>query len=237
MKHFNCITLPGFIALTVLISGCATTNVTNREEYTGEKLARPDRIIVYDFAATPGDLPDWSEAASRYALNGAPQSAEEIEMGRKLGSEVASELVAKIREMGLPAMRAADGATAQVGDIVIMGYFESIDEGSAVKRVALGFGSGAADLKTLVEGYLMTDRGLRRLGSGEVDSGGGKTPGAVVPLAVAVATANPIGLAVMGGAKVAGEVTGRSTIEGSAKRTAEKIAEVLQSKFEEQGWI
>ncbi|MGR9099213.1 MAG: DUF4410 domain-containing protein [Gammaproteobacteria bacterium] len=237
MKHFNIITLLGFIALSLLTAGCATTSVTNREEYTGEKLARPDRIIVHDFAATPADLPDWSEAASRYAYNSAPQSAEEIEVGRKLGSEVASELVAKIREMGLPAMRAADGAMAQDGDIVIMGYFESIDEGSAVKRVALGFGSGAADLKTMVEGYLMTDRGLRRLGSGEVNSGGGKTPGAVIPLAITIATANPIGLAVMGGAKVAGEVSGSSTIEGSAKRTAEKIAEVLEEKFKEQGWI
>ena len=60
-----------------------------------------------------------------------------------------------------------------------MDSFESVDSGSAIKRVVLGFGSGASDLKTAVEGSLMTERGLRRLGSGEVDSGGGKTPGAV----------------------------------------------------------
>jgi hypothetical protein len=118
-----------------------------------------------------------------------------------------------------------------------MGYFESIDTGSAVKRVALGFGSGAADLKTAVEGYLMTERGLRRLGAGEVHAGGGKTPGAAVPLAVAVASGNPIGLLVTGAAKVGGEVTGKSTIEGSAKRTAKEIADHLRVAFEKQGWI
>ena len=121
---------------------------------------------------------------------------------------------------------------------MIRGYFGSIDEGSAAKRMIVGFGSGAADLKTFVEGYLMTEQGLRRLGSGEIDSGAkGGSPGLLVPLAVTIATANPIGLAVGGAVKVAGEATGSDTIKGSAKRTADLIAKELRPKFEEQGWI
>jgi hypothetical protein len=58
-----------------------------------------------------------------------------------------------------------------------------------------------------------------------------------VPLAVTVATSNPLGLIVMGTTKVVGEVTGKSGISGSAKRTAEKIAEELQEAFQKQGWI
>jgi hypothetical protein len=146
-------------------------------------------------------------------------------------------LVAEIQNMGLPAVRAAGEPPPQAGDLVIMGYFVSVQEGSAAKRVLIGFGSGAADLKTVVEGYLMTAQGLRRLGSGELDSGGGKTPGAAVPLAVAVATANPIGLIVSGAAKVYGEESGSATIEGAAKRTAEEIADKLRVAFEKQGWI
>jgi hypothetical protein len=227
---------PFFLTL-IALAGCASTTVTKRQTYQGEKLARPGRIIVHDFAATPADIPAWSAAAGRYAQASAPQKAEEIETGRKLGAQVAQELVAEIREMGLPAVRAAGQPAPQVGDIVIIGYFESIDEGSAAKRVALGFGSGAAEMKTQVEGYLMTDRGLRKLGSGEVDAGGGKTPGVAVPLAVTVATANPIGLIVGGALKVGGEMTGKSTIEGTAKRTAEKIADELRVAFQKQGWI
>ena len=75
------------------------------------------------------------------------------------------ELVAEIRDMGLPAVLAAGQPAPHVGDIVIIGYFESIDEGSAAKRIAIGFGSGGAELRTQVEGYLMTDQGLRKLGS------------------------------------------------------------------------
>jgi Domain of unknown function (DUF4410) len=161
----------------------------------------------------------------------------QIKAGRKLGAEVAKDLIAEIQNMGLPAVRAAGQPSPRVGDIVIMGYFVSIQEGSAGERVLIGFGSGAADLKTAVEGYLMTAQGLRWLGSGEIESGGGKTPGVAVPLAIAAATANPIGLIVGGAAKVYGEKSGSATIEGAAKRTAAEIADKLRVAFEKQGWI
>ncbi len=234
MKSFSRVALCLFALVT--LAACASTKVTGSRSYQGERLARPDRIIVHDFAATPADLPTWAAAAGRHAAPSTPQTAESIETGRKLGAQVAKNLVEEIREMGLPAVRAA-GQAPDVGDIVIIGYFESIDEGSALKRVAIGFGSGGTELVTQVEGYLMTDQGMRELGSREIDSGGGKTPGVMVPLAVTIATANPIGLIVGGAVKVSGEVTGRDTIEGSAKRTAKKIGDELRAAFQKQGWI
>ena len=235
MKSF--IRIASSLLVLVVVAGCASTKVTERERYQGGKLARPGRIIVHDFAATPADIPAWSAAASRYAQPSAPQTPEAVETGRRLGSQVAEELVTQIREMGLPAVRAVGQPAPQVNDIVIIGYFASIEAGSAAKRVMIGFGSGAAEMETRVEGYLMTNRGLRKLGSGTVESGGGKTPGVAVPIAVTVATANPIGLIVSGAAKVGGEMTGKSTIEGTAKRTAKKIADELRVAFQKQGWI
>jgi hypothetical protein len=225
------------VSILLAVAGCSSIRVTERQPYEGERVARPDRIIVLDFAATAADLPAWSEAAQRHAEPDAPRSAHEVETGRKLGAQVAEELVKEIQDMGLPAVRAAGQPAPRVGDLVIVGYFTSIDEGSAAKRVALGFGSGAAELTTGVEGYLMTNQGLRKVGSGTLASGAEKTPGVVVPLAVTVATANPIGLVVGGAVKAGGEVSGRSTIEGVATRTAEKIAETLRTAFQKQGWI
>jgi hypothetical protein len=122
--------------------------------------------------------------------------------------------------------------------IVFMGYFVSIDKGSGVKRVVLGFGSGSAELGTEVEGYLMTKQGLRRLGEGEVEATTGKAPGsATVPLAVAVVSGNPVGLVVSGAAKAEGELTGRTTIEGDAKRTAKEVGDQLKIAFQRQGWV
>jgi hypothetical protein len=220
------------------VIGCTSTRVADREKYEGRRLPRPDRILVYDFAATKADLPAWSEPRDRVAAPSQARTSEEIEIGRKLGAQVATNLVADIREMGLPAERATARAEPKLGDYALVGYFESIDQGSALKRVVIGFGSGTAELSTRVEGYRMTDSGMRKLGSAEIDSGGaGKTPGIVVPIIVTVATANPIGLAVGGAVKAGGELTGRSTIEGNAKRTADAIADELRKAFEKQGWV
>ncbi|MEO8326245.1 MAG: hypothetical protein ABI618_10365 [Nitrospirota bacterium] len=88
-----------------------------------------------------------------------------------------------------------------------------------------------------MEGYQTTPEGPRLLGTAKFDSAGGKTPGLIVPIAVLAATANQIGLVVMGTKKVAGEMTGRNKIEGAAKRTAEALGEQLQLKFQDQLWI
>ena len=70
-----------------------------------------------------------------------------------------------------------------------------------------------------------------------MESEGGKGPGVAAPLAVAIASGNPIGLAVSSAAKIEGQLSGRATIEGSAKRTAKKIADQLRVAFQRQGWI
>lgn len=236
MKSFTRIALC-MLALMMAV-GCASTKVTGRDSKIGnEKLPKPDRIYVYPFAATHADIPSWTKSADRLVQPEKPPTPEELEVGRQLGELVAKELVTRIEEMGLVAMEGNQESLPQPNDIMLAGYFGTIDKGSTAKRLALGFGSGAAELTTAVEGYQMTDTGPRLLGSAQLDSGGGKTPGLFVPLAVLVATANPIGLVVMGTAKVAGEVTGRNKIEGSAKRTAETIADQLEIRFKEQGWI
>ena len=219
-----------------VVAGCASTEVTERERYQGAKLARPDRVIVHDFTADPAAVPAESAFAAEPAGAATP-TPQQAELAGKLGAQIAQELVAELRAMGLPAVHAVGEPAPQVDDIVLRGYLVSVDEGSARERVLVGFGRGAAELTTAVEGYQMTAEGLRPLGRGEVRSGGGDMPGMVAPLAVVAATANPIGLVVGGAVKLTGEATGSDTIEGAAKRTADEIAAQLQQTAEAQGWI
>lgn len=217
--------------------GCASTKVTNREELVAGKLARPHHIWIYDFVATPGDVPAESSLAGHYSEHRTPQSADQIAAGRAVGAGVARYLVEDIQTMGLPAARASSRTRPEIDDIVMRGYLLSVDEGSTVERIVVGFGEGASELTVAVEGYQMTDRGLRKLGAGDVESGGSRGPGAAVPAAIAIATANPIGLAVSSGVKLYGEASGSATIEGREKAAADEIADKLQSRFEQEGWI
>jgi hypothetical protein len=139
--------------------------------------------------------------------------------------------------MGLTAVQAGPGASPQVGDGVIRGYLVSVQGGSTVQRFVIGFGAGTSEMDTVVEGYAVTPQGWRKLGSGTLTSSGNKTPGMVVPAAVAIATANPIGLIVVGGAKIYGEASGRNGLEGRAKATADEIAVQLRIRFQDRGWI
>ena len=142
-----------FLCALLVIAGCATTKVTDREELVTGKISRPAHIWVYDFAATPADIPADSAIAGQYSEHSAPQTAEHIAAGRKLGAEIEKELVEQIRAMGMPAEHAVAGTTPQVNDLVIRGYLISFEEGSAAKRVGIGFGSGKSELKVAVEGF------------------------------------------------------------------------------------
>ena len=221
----------------LVITGCASTKIDSRDELVTQKLPRPNTIWVHDFAATPSDVPDKSALAGKHSEHSPPQTAKEIAMGRQLGDEIASQLIEQINGMGMSAERASAGTTPQINDIVIQGYLISFNAGSAVKRIAIGFGSGASDLKVAAEGFQMTAQGLRKLGSGSTDAEGGKTPGADLGVLGLIATHNPAGLIISSGMKIYGQESGRSTVEGRAKQTAKEIADVLKKRFQEQGWI
>ncbi len=124
--------------------------------------------------------------------------------------------------MGMPAEQAMAGITPQINDLVIRGYFLSIDVGSAEKRVAIGFGSGESELRVAVEGFQMTAQGLRKLGSGTTDSTGSKAPGGALGLATLLATHNPAGLIIGTGMKVYGEESGRARSRAGPRRPPRK---------------
>jgi hypothetical protein len=224
------------VALLV-IAGCASTKVTGRDELVTGRLPRPNTIWVHDFAATPADVPAESALAGQDLEHSTPQTAKEIAIGRQLGDEIASQLIEQINSMGMSAERASAGTAPQINDIVIRGYLISFNAGSAAKRIAIGFGSGASDIKVAAEGFQMTAQGLRKLGSGTTDATGGKAPGADLGVLGLLATHNPAGLIISSGIKIYGEESGRSTVKGRAKQTAREIADVLKKRFQEQGWI
>ena len=227
--------LVGLAAL--FFTGCASTKITDREQLVTGKIARPATIWVYDFVATPADVPANSALAGEKDLDDTPQTADQIAEGKKLGAQIATEMVAQINSLGMSAAQASTDSKPKVNDLVIRGYLLSVQEGSAAKRVAIGFGSGAAELHTLVEGFQVTVTGERKLGSGTVAADGGKSPGAVLGVAVFLATKNPAGLIISGGMHVYGEASGSSTVEGRAKSTAKEITDVLKQRFQQQGWI
>jgi hypothetical protein len=165
-----------------------------------------------------------------------PLTEEQEATAREIGAAVAEALVTRLQGVGLSAVRAEGQPPLAMNDVELRGYFLSIDEGSATQQVVVAFGAGDADLTTAVEAFQMTPTGLQPIGGGQLEAGGGRVPGVLVPLAVA-ARGNPLGLIVNSGVQVYGEVTGTATIEGAAERTADEIFEAMQPTLEERGWL
>lgn len=221
----------------VVLAGCASTKVTEETPLSDYSLARPNTIYVYDFIATQQDIPPDDPILTSLKNRISPSSADEDNAGRQLGALIAKELVKDLNDMGMNAAVGGPGTRPAVGDGVIRGYIVSAESGSMGKRFVIGFGSGSSEMDTVVEGFVMTKTGLRQIGSGKLSAEGNKAPGLVAPAALAIATGNPIGLAVMGGAKIYGQVSGRNTLEGRAKSTADEISKQLKVRFKERGWI
>ncbi len=240
-KHImNCnklLTIALSMLTLLVIFGCASTQISDREQLAFGELPQPGNILVYDFAASANDLPSNSVLHGHPDIDTTPQTSAQIAEGKKLGFLIATNLVSDIRTLGMPAELAAADTAPQLNDLVIRGYLISVKEGSEGRRVIIGFGSGSSDLKTAVEVFQMTANGLRKLGYGDLNALGAKTPGGVLGLATLIATHNPAGLIISGGIHAYGEITGSSKVEGRAKQTAKEISDVLKKRFEEQGWI
>ena len=244
----------GMLAFACVTISCAKATVTARQNYAeNEQLSKPERIIVYDFAATPEDVPADDPVIDLYEKPARPQTADEVILGRKLGAEIAGELVKEILSLGMPAERSSTGLTPGPGDLVIKGALVSIDEGNRLKRVLIGFGAGAGKLNTLVEIYHITAEGPRPLVSEEIKAAGGKMPGMLFTVPAAV-LAGPAGLSVAatsttGPAAAAGEATatsgsvnvakelGPESLGAAATKTAKEIAKALTQIFARHGWI
>ena len=214
--------------------GCASTKVTGINRVGPDDLPRPDRVLVYDVAAAAADVPADSSLQPRITDRERKQSAEELGLGRELGAQVARELVDRLKDLGLPAMRASGSASFErVNDLVIRGGFVEVDEGNMAWRVLVGFGAGANNLQTHFDVYHISEYGRTELGSAGIQAKGGHMPGILLSMGVGGVMK---GLAVGGSLATGREFTGES-IKGAAERTAKEFVKEVRPGLEKRGWI
>jgi hypothetical protein len=236
MESHACSTLRAisFFSLVATVAACASTEVTQRSPTVEETISRPKQIWVYDFDATLSAIS--SDSFGQNDLGGDTRlpTSDQVEASRQPGRLVAHYLVTNIQAMGLPVVLAGLGSSPQLGDGEIRGYIASADDGDLTRRFIIGFGEGRSEMDTLADYYVMTQHGLRKLGSWTLSSSGSKTPGIWVPVVTAIAFGNPLHLIFSTGM---GEESGRSKLKGRAKATASTLAGQLRIAFQDWGSI
>jgi hypothetical protein len=223
------------LAPLVLVTSlaCASAGVDSVQKFGADTtLPRPPILLVYDFAVSPTDA-----LVDAYGSQFAPATTSQEETrARKLAATLSRQIVDRLKKRGINARQANDTESPPRDAIVLRGQFVSIEEGSRVKRMVIGFGAGATKMQVNLQAYQVDDWGLRRLVQAEGSARGDRMPGMATGIGVGAAAGSLVmSAAISAGGSVVQEVT--SGLESDAGRLAKKIAERTESFYRRQGWL
>lgn len=224
-----------FLGLAVTAMGCASAGVTPKAGTADlSMLPRPGVIMVFDFAVRADDV--MVDALGAEFMSEGEILTEEEQTARATARSFSQALVEQLRKAGINAQHANDGDVPPMHAILIKGQFITINKGSRLKRMVIGFGAGSSELRARVQVYQATQHGLRRIVEAEAEATGSKTPGMAVPVAGGAAMGSVATSAIIsGGMNIARET--RGAMNPDAERMAKKIAERAKAFYVRQGWL
>lgn len=227
--------------LAASVGGCSQTVVQPQyEQRAAGPVVRPSQVLVYDFAITAAGVTENQGffAAVRNSLSDTTENDRDLAIAREVQNRMSEELVTKIRDLGLPAQRAARGSVLPTGAVAVTGLFLNVDEGNRLQRTALGFGAGQSKVDTKVEVYAPSISGPTKLLEFTTHADSGSMPGALVTGAAGAAASGGMTAGVAAANMAVSGVKGyRSQVEKMTASSADQAAAYLSRYFANQGWI
>jgi uncharacterized protein DUF4410 len=235
--------LVGTVGTVLALTGmtaCARTSTEglNVQGATPPKLPKPQLILVHDFTASADGVALDSGVIARLRRMNAVTSEEEqhIQVGQEVAQALTKSLVKRIGQLGIAAAPASAGPSVTGPTLAIDGQILTIDEGNKTRRMVVGFGVGASEVRALVQVYETIGAERRFVEDFYTTAKSSRKPG-MGPMAGAGAAAGHAASSA-GVATGVGVLTEHSqTVEGDAANMAKEIAKTLASFFVQQGWI
>ena len=221
------VTIP-FIA--ILLAACSTTSVDPVRKVTG--VARPDQIVVHNFATSAADIELDRGLGPRLSrgLRDASETEQEIQVGHRLAAALSTALVRQLNDAGIRAVPAGPEVRISDSTVSLKGIFTTVDEGSQTARAAIGFGMGRSKVRTRGLVYQGTPSNERLVGEFETVAKSSIKPG-MGPAGAAGAS-----IAVSAATTVVSEKF-FTAVEKDAKSTAKKIAKRIKQYYQQHGWL
>jgi len=224
------------MALTVT-SGCARVSTAHVQKTT-DRLAKPALILVQDYQMSPNEVQLDSAISSQIkrAVKGT-KTEDQLRVEEEVSRTLTTTLVDEIRKLGIPAEPARMASAVAGPTLSIEGQIVSINEANKAKRLVIGLGSGASEVRTLTQVYEVTSGdGHRLVEDFYTTTKSSRKPGfgpmAGLGAAAGLAASHA---AAAGGVGLATALS--QTVEADVKHSAKQIAKELAKLFVEQGWI
>jgi len=219
-----------------ILSGDVKAKVLKRYSGTAT-LPKPENIVIHDFAVPVGATQTDESPAGRLhrdikLRHGVQEDSSPEVLARQVQAAFAKSLAGELKEVNIPTVNvpAQEGSQAESAGsgshLVIDGKFDAINEGDETKRILIGLGRGASDIKTHVTVSSVTQGHKTTVLELDLSSKSGKKPGAALGMgSVAV------------GAAAGGVSDRKSTVEADASRMAKLVAKQLEAFMADQKWI
>src|SRR5262245_8875596 len=225
------------MALTAMV-GCARVSTQNVQTST-DRLPRPELILVHDYLVSRDEVELDSAVSSRLerAVKGTPEAEDRLKVEKEVSRALSATLVDEIRKLGIRAEPASMASPVAGPTLSIEGQIVSINEGNKARRLMIGLGAGASEVRTLTQVYAVTSGDAHHLiedfyTSAKSSRKPGFGPMAGIGAAAGLAASSA---AAAGGGGVATALS--QTVEADVKHGAKQIAKELAKLFVQQGWI
>jgi len=236
-----CLTIPALLILSSILGGCAQTTVQPQfAPSTAVNMPRPDRIIVFNFAVSPGEVTEnqgfFQGVVNRFSSTSEFERQEGI--GHQAANSLAEEMVKQISALGFPVERGQQGMPLPANALLISGQFLDVNEGNRLARTVVGFGLGQSTMDTQVQVYGPSSSGYHMILEFKTHADSGSMPGVAVtgPAGAAAAGGLTAGVAAANMA-VSGAKGYMSSVGPMASRSANQAVDYLSQFFAQNGWI
>jgi hypothetical protein len=218
-----------------LLAACGQTGVRHLKFTEETRLPRPSRILVYDFAVSEREVTEY-QGIMRQQPNVKDAAERERQIAAEVKDALAGEVVDGLRGLGFTVERVSHGTAAKGNELLIDGHFFTVDEGSPLRRLVVGFGTGASTVQSQVKVY--QGGATRKLMEFATHADSGKLPGAATTLSAgAVAHGGVTVEMVVASAAVSGVKTYKSEVARMAAASGDQVVRYLSEFFTRQGWI
>ena len=220
---------------TLWLAACGQTGVRDIKATQEKNLPKPSRILVYDFAVSERDVFEYQGIMRRQ-----PSIKDPVERERLIAQEVkdalAEEVADGLRKLGFTVERVSRGTTATGNELLIDGQFLTVDEGSPLRRLVIGFGTGTSTVESRAQVY--QGGSARRVLEFATLSDSGKMPGSAPMLGAGAAVQGGVTAGtVVANAAVSGVKTYKSDVARMAAASGDQVVRSLSEFFAQQGWI
>jgi Domain of unknown function (DUF4410) len=221
-----------------ILTGDVKAEVVRRYSGSGT-LPRPERVLIHDFVVPVDGVTTDESIAGRLhrdimLRHGVDEDSSPEALARRVQAAFTKTLTEELKKVNMPAAASpaqsalmTDGVLAG-SELVIDGEFVAIHEGDETKRVMIGFGRGASDIKTHVTVSAFVQDHPMVILELNLSSESGKKPGAIATMGVG-------SLAV--GAAAGGVGDRKSKVEADASRMATLVAKQLEVFLTDHKWI